>query len=90
MRMMTILKSFLILKALLLPLFSVIASDQPQAKENERYSWPPGEAITLSVTIEDLIELANREVFLKTDNARLHNYIPQVELGRYYFNKEGS
>ena len=87
---MSKLKSFLILKALLLPLFSVIASDQPQAKENERYSWPPGEAVTLSVDIEDLIDLANREVFLKTDNARLQNYIPQVELGRYFYNKDGS
>jgi TPR repeat protein len=78
--MMTKLKSFLILKALLLPLFSVIASDQPKANENERYAWPPGEAISLSMDIEYLRQAANSSECWADS---------QVELGRYYFNNNG-
>lgn len=74
------LRLLLILTDFFISALSGTANDQPQAKENERYSWPPGDAITLSMDIDYLHKAANSSEYFADS---------EVELGRYYFNSNG-
>lgn len=74
------LRFLLILTAFLISALSGRANEQSTAKQNERYSWPLGDTISLSMDIEYLHRAANSS----------ENWADsQVELGRYYFNSNG-
>jgi TPR repeat protein len=76
--MASYLRLILILTAVVISALAGIANDQPQAKNNERYSWPPGDSTLSSTEVEDLHESAERG-----------DLKAQVKLGRYYFSSNG-
>lgn len=68
----------LILTAIVISALSGMANEQSPAKQNERYSWPPGNSTLSSTEVENLHESAEKG-----------NVKAQVKLGRYYFSSNG-